>query len=133
MTLEELQTFVDRSKEFQSQIWPAVTEAFDQPERVSGPEKALIISAVNEVLDAHNRRMAVFWDRLPTAVLLLLLMIAGVSIGLAAFQSSMGGHRPRWRMGALALVLASLMYVILDYDMVNRGLIQVDHSASLNW
>ncbi len=128
MTLEELQRFVQRSKQLQSQIWPVVTEALDQPERVSAPEKALIISAVNEVLDAHTRRMAVFWDRLPTAVLLLLLMIAGISIGLAAFQSSVEGNRPRWRMSALALVLASLMYVILDYDMLNRGLIQVDHS-----
>lgn len=129
LTVAELRKLVERSEQLQSQIWPEVTAAFDQPERISAPEKALIIAAVNEVLDAHTRRMAVFWDRLPTAVLLLLLMIAGISIGVTSYQSSLDGHQPRCRMSALALILASLMYVILDYDMLMRGLIQVDHSA----
>jgi hypothetical protein len=32
-------------------------------------------------------------------------------------------------MSGFALILASLMYVILDYDMMMRGLIQVDHGS----
>lgn len=89
----------------------------------------MIVSAANDVLDAHTRSMAVFRDRLPTAVLSLLLLVAGLSIGVASFLSSMAGHQPRWRMSVLALILASVMYVILDYDMPLRGLIQVDQEA----
>lgn len=129
LTLDELQQLVAQSERLQMRIWPEVKSALKQSEATSAAEKALIIASVNDVLDAHTRRMAVFWDRLPTAVLFLLLLIAGISIGVASFQSSLGGYQPRWRMSALALILAALMYVILDYDMLMRGLIQVDHRA----
>jgi hypothetical protein len=41
----------------------------------------------------------------------------------------MSGYLIRWRMTAFAFILASLMYLILDYDMMMRGFIQVDHSS----
>ena len=91
------------------------------------PERALLVSAINGILDSHTSRMAVIYDRLPTAVLALLVLIASASLGVAAFNSSLRGHPSRWRMSAFALILASLMYIILDYDMMMRGLIQVDH------
>jgi hypothetical protein len=132
LTLEHVQHLVERSEEIGSRIWPEVTSAFRQSECPTAPEKALIISATNDILDAQTRRTAVFWDRLPTAVLLLLLLIASISIGVAAHHSSLGGHQPRWRMSALALILGSLMYVILDFDMIVRGLIQVDHASLID-
>jgi len=96
---------------------------------MTAPERALLIAAINDVLDSHTTRMAVFYDRLPTAVLLLLVLIAGTALGVAAYNSSLSGHQLRWRMTGFALILASLMYVILDYDMMQRGFIQVDHSS----
>ncbi len=48
---------------------------------------------------------------------------------MAAYNSSLGGHPIRWRMTAFALILASLIYLILDFDMMMRGFIQVDHSS----
>jgi hypothetical protein len=132
LKLEELQQLFEQSEQLQAQIWPELITAFHQTKDVTPAEKALLISAVNEVLDANARRTAVFWDRLPTAVLLLLLMIAGISMGVASFHASLSGHVPRWRMSALAVILAALMYVILDYDMVVRGLIQVDHQSMLD-
>jgi hypothetical protein len=128
-TLKELQETVDRSLEVQSRLWPAVKSALRQKGNMTDPEKALLVAAINDVLDSHTRRMAVFYDRLPTAVLGLLVLIAGVSLGLAAYNSSISGQPSRWRMSAFALILASLMYIILDYDMMMRGLIQVDHRS----
>jgi uncharacterized membrane protein len=87
------------------------------------------VSAVNDVLDAHTSRIAVFFDRLPAAVLALLVFIAGLALGAAAYSSVLRGRFSRWRMSGFALILASLMYVILDYDMMMRGLIQVDHGS----
>jgi len=62
-------------------------------------------------------------------VLTLLVLIAGTALGLAAYNSSLGGDPIRWRMTAFAFILASLIYLILDYDMMMRGFIQVDHSS----
>jgi hypothetical protein len=128
-TLEGLQRVVIRSEELQSTIWPAVKSALRQPGDMTDPEKALLVSSINDVLDAHTTRMAVIYDRLPSAVLALMVLIAGTALGVAAFNSSLSGYRFRWRMTVFAFILASLMYLILDYDMMMRGFIQVDHSS----
>lgn len=131
-TLKEVQQVVERSEEIQSRIWPAVKRALRQPGDTTDPEKALLITAVNDVFDSHTSRMAVFFDRLPSAVLLLLVLIAGISMGVAAYNSSLSGYQLRWRMTAFAFILAALMYIILDYDMMMRGFIQVDQRSLID-
>lgn len=128
-TRKELQQVIDRSVEAQSRIWPAVKSAIRQTGDMTDPEKALLVAAVNDVLDSHTRRIAVIYDRLPTAVLALLVLIAGASLAVAAYNSGLREKSSRWRMTAFASILAILMYIILDYDMMMRGLIQVDHSS----
>ena len=128
-TLEELDEVVARSREIQSRLWPSVKSALRQKSDMTDPEKVLLISSINSVLDSHTSRMAVILDRLPTAVLALLVLIGGTALGVAAYNSSLSGHPSRWRMFAFAVILASLMYIILDYDMLMRGLIQVAHSS----
>jgi hypothetical protein len=128
-TLEELKKVVDHFVAIQSKIWPAVKSALRQNGNMSTSEKALLVSAINDVLDSHTRKMAVIYDRLPTVVLALLVLIAGSSLGMAAYNLGLRGSFSRWRMTAFALILASLMYVILDYDMMMRGFIQVDQRS----
>jgi len=128
-TLNELEKVVDQSVEIQSKIWPAVKSALRQNGSMSNPEKALLISAINDVLDSHTSKMAVIYDRLPTVVLAFLLFIAGASLGLAAYNSKLRGNFSRWRMTAFTLILASLIYIILDFDVMMRGFIQVDQRS----
>ena len=128
-TLEGMEKVVARSEEIQSMIWPTIKIAIRQDGEITAPEKALLVSAVNDLLDSHTSRMAVILDRLPTSVLILLLFIAGTSLGVGAFHSSLNGHEIRWRMTLVACIVAWLMYLILDYDIMMRGLIQVDHQS----
>ena len=97
-TREQLREVVVHSLEIQSNIWPATISALRQEGDMSDPEKALLIAAINNVLDAHTSRMAVIYDRLPTAVLALLVFIAGGSLAVAAYNTSLTGHQTRWRM-----------------------------------
>lgn len=128
-TRAQLQTVVDHSLEVQSRIWPSLKLALHQTSEISAPEKALLITATNALLDAHTRKIAVVYDRLPTAVLALLLLIAGASLAMAGYNSVMREQHTRWRLTSFAMVLAGLMYIILDYDMMARGLIQVDQQS----
>lgn len=130
-TLEQLQEVVDRSLEIQSKIWPATKLALRQEGDMSDPERALLVSVINDVLDAHTIRMAVFYDRLPTAVLAMLVLIAAASLTVAAYNTSLTGQSSRWRMISFAVILASLMFMILDFDMVMRGFIQVNHQSQV--
>ncbi|MCR9294351.1 MAG: hypothetical protein NXI32_16655 [bacterium] len=129
ITLEHVEQVVRQSVEIQAKIWPAVKRAMREPGEMTNPEKALLVSAINDVLDAHTSRMAVFFDRLPTAVLVLLLLIAGTALGFAGYNATANGQPIRWRLLAFALILASLIYIILDFDMMMRGFIQVDHTS----
>jgi hypothetical protein len=119
----------DRNLQIQERIWPAVKSALRLQGDMTDPEKSLLISGVNDVLDSHTRFVAVFLDRIPTAVFSLLVFIAAASLGVVAFDLGLKDRFNRWRMTGFAFVLACLMYVILDYDMMLRGLIQVDQSS----
>jgi hypothetical protein len=68
---------------------------------------------------------------LPTAVLGLLLLIASASLAMAGYNSALRRRGDRWRLTSFAMVLAGLMYIILDYDMMMRGLIQVDQQSTI--
>jgi hypothetical protein len=52
-----------------------------------------------------------------------------IDLSVSACVARPSGHPIRWRMTAFAFILASLIYLILDDDMMMRGFIQVDHSS----
>jgi hypothetical protein len=130
-TREQVQEVVDRSLEIHSKIWPATKLALRLGGDMSDPERALLVSVINDVFDVHTSRMAFFYDRLPTAVLALLVVIAAASLTVAAYNTSLTGQSSRWRMTSFAVILASLMFMILDFDMPMRGFIQVDHQSQV--
>ncbi len=111
---EAQQVAVQRSLEAQSRLWPATEQALR--EDVPGPLQALLVQAINEVLDAHAVRISAVNDRIPGAVLALLLLVAGASLALAAHNVGLNGSISRWRMATFAAILAALMLVIVDFD-----------------
>jgi len=126
---QELQEVVDRSLAAQAKIWPATKAVVQQKKGMSEPLKASLVQAVNDVLDIHTTKMAVIYDRLPLAVMTLLLLIAAVAIFLAAYNLGLRGHICRWQMGAFALILAALIFLILDFDLIQRGFIQIPQDS----
>jgi len=128
-TRADVQKAIDQTLEIQSKLWPAVKAALEKSTGISGAEKALVVSSINDLLDFYTRLIAVFFDRLPTPVFALLITIVAASLSVAAFNAGFQSNFKRWRMSVFTLVLAILMYIILDYDMMYRGLIQVDNQA----
>ena len=87
-----------------------------------------MVQAVNDVLDAHTRRLTAALDHMPEVVSVLLLLIAAVSLAVAAHNAGLTGRMNRWRMGGFTLILAALMLVILDFDRPQVGLIMLDET-----
>ena len=50
-------------------------------------------------------------------------------MGVAGYNSGLRGYVRRWRLIAFALIVAFLIYMILDFDVMQRGLIQVDQNS----
>lgn len=122
-THEKFTEVIARSEKAQSALWPATKRLVQGG--APDPIQASIVLAINDVLDAHTRRVAVVFDRLPGIVLALLVLIAAASLAVAAHNAGLNGHMSRWRMSAFALVLAALMLVIVDFDQGKRGMIQI--------
>ena len=120
-----MQDVIERSLKAQSHLWPAAKLAIrdDAP----GPLQAALVQSVIEVHDSHTERIAAVFDRMPGIVFLLLVLIASVSLGVAAHNAGLTGRMNRWRMSAFALVLTALMVVIVDFDRSKAGFIMVSN------
>jgi hypothetical protein len=57
------------------------------------------------------------------------MLIASAAITLAAYSAGLRGNACRWRMAVFALILAALMLLILDFDIILRGFIRVNYAS----
>jgi len=122
-TREKRQAFISHSLEFQAELWPAVERLIENSD--GGPIEAGIVQSINDVIDAHSLRIAALFDRLPGIVLGMLLLIAGASLAVSGYNRGLAGNMNRARMTVLALVLASVMTTITDFDRSLDGFVQM--------
>ena len=121
-TIRETLSQVD---EAQAAIWPA-TRAMVEDRGSMGPQEVAMVQAVNEVMDAHTARIQAVFDRLPTAIHLMLLLIAGASLSVAGYSAGRADALRRWRMSALILVISAIMVVIIDFDRPGSGFVRTN-------
>lgn len=114
---------IERSETVQEAIWPA---ALRGSETLPAPLAALLVSAINDVLDAHLVRVAALRDRVPGSVVLLAVAIAGGALFTAAQAAGYRGDTRFWRALVYALAVTLVITMILDFDRPSRGLILVD-------
>jgi hypothetical protein len=130
INLDALQDALARSLEAQSHLWPAAKLALQGD--VPVPLQASIVHAVNEVLNAHTRRLAAGFDRLPGVVFALLLLIAASALAIAGHNAGLKGRMNRGRMTAFAFILGALMLIILDFDRPLVGTIRLNNQSLLS-
>jgi hypothetical protein len=128
-TTAELEGVVQRTIQVQAKLWPATARMVKG--KPAGPIEASIVQAINAVLDAHSTRLAKILDRLPTIVLLMLVFITAASLAVAGFNAAISGGMNRLRMTVLTLVLASIIVVIIDFDLPQKGFIRVSQESLL--
>jgi uncharacterized membrane protein len=88
----------------------------------------MLVDAVNQIFTVHTTRLAAAIDRLPSAVLLMLLFVAAASLSVAGFSAGVTGQLNRLRMTTFALVLAGVLFIIYDFDQPHIGFIRVDQN-----
>ena len=98
-----------------------------QPIR-STPLAASVMAAVNESLDVGVEREAALEARLPSTVVVALVVYALVSAGVLGYALA-GGKHPHRTMSTLLFVLLTLAIgVIFDLDRPRRGTIQISQT-----
>ncbi len=126
-----LRLSLKRSLEIQGKLWPTALKSIAAGSS-AGPTEISILHSINAVLDAHTRRVVNGFDQLPTAVLMLMLMIASGALGIAGYNSGVAGHEDRWGLRVLSLLLAIVMVLIIDFDRSHAGFVRVDQQPLID-
>jgi hypothetical protein len=121
--VEAVNAALDRSWALQRRIWEQAVMA----SREVGPaEKSLVLQSLNAMIDITTVRTIALMTHPPLAVFVMLALAVVASSVLAGYSMSANGVRNWPYVLTFAIVAATALYVILDYEFPRVGLINVD-------
>jgi hypothetical protein len=91
----------------------------------------LFATAMNDVIDLHEKRRRSLEDRVPEVVFILLFAVSAFALGQIAYSSGLSGHRHPVANVLFAGIIALVLIIIMDIDRPRRGLIQVSQDSLL--
>jgi hypothetical protein len=110
-----------RISQLQTQLWSTVqSSAIGQP----GPLTALASAGMNDVLNSQAYTQAAWWNRIPGAAWLLMLLIALLCNVMVGYAARRAGVRTLVLL-ILPLLLATAFLLIADIDSPRGGVIRV--------
>jgi hypothetical protein len=119
---DKLRRINDANAQLQTDLWSAVTApAGPQPT----PVIALAVAGMNDVLNSQGYTQAAWWNRIPSAAWVLMLVIAicaNLMFGYGARHAKAGAIPVL----VLPLVLSIALFLIADIDSPRRGVIRVN-------
>lgn len=124
-----LREALKESEQLHEYLWTRAVRATQQDPR---PVTNLFITALNDVIDLHAKRLAAFRNHVPESVFLLLYFVAAVAMGVTGYVAGLGGHRNFWPSTTTAVLIAVVIVVVMDLDRPRRGLIQVSQQSMID-
>jgi ABC-type multidrug transport system fused ATPase/permease subunit len=106
----------------QGELWTLATDAVAADPVGTGPR--LYTETLNETFDTHTSRVASLGNRVPTPVMVLLVVGSAVAVGALAFYLTLLGKGLATSLITAAVVLI-ILFVSFDLDRPRRGFIQV--------
>ena len=128
---EQLETMLRETTQAQTRMWNIVATVQEKSQSDSVITSRLIDS-VDHLINIHTKRVAAFFDKLPTAVLVMLLFVASASISIAGFNAGISGKMSRWRMTTFIFILMGVMLIIHDFDQPAGGFIHLNQDVISN-
>jgi hypothetical protein len=117
----EIRRIATRTTELQGQLWAAALgTAAAQPTAIG----SLVISGMNDVLNAQGFTQASWWNRIPTAAWILMAGIAVISHALIGYGAQ-NTKSESILMMVLPLVVSLAFLLIADIDSPRSGIIRV--------
>jgi hypothetical protein len=126
-TFEGVMAEFDRGAAIQNEIWTKAVASV-QSDNTMLPTRALVIPALNDMIDITTTRKMAMFTHLPDLILWLLIAISLITALLAGYAMSKRrkGVRSWFHTMMYALVVSLTMYVVLDLEYPRAGLIKLD-------
>jgi len=123
--------FSARSNALHDQLWRLVEQAAAaNPNPVT---TGLYISALNEVIDVHSKRIAGLRNGVPPAVFVLLYLIAAIALGFTGYHAELlGSGGQRIANGIVTAMLAAVILLVADLDSAPHGLMTISQQPLLD-
>jgi hypothetical protein len=126
---EKIRGIDKRSKELNGLLWShAAILARESP----NPVNAVFLQTLNEMIDLHSIRLAEFRNRVPFSIYLVLFGISAITLWLVGYYFGSSRQRLRIMTTMLALLVASVMWLIMDLDQPLRGRIRTSQQSLLD-
>lgn len=120
---QESQQASAQTKQLQTQMWQQVTELARQ---APDPINALLVQALNDVIDFSEKRVAIRENRVPQPIWIMLVLISM----LTCLTVGMTVRRRFWYVMAMTpLMIAIVMSLIADLNSPRAGFIQIGRES----
>jgi hypothetical protein len=121
--------FAHEAGELQLRIWTRATDnAKRSPRAVT---IGLLLQSLDEAFDAEAKRYDAMAPHIPSSVPVVLIIVAVLGLGVVGYASGLGGQRNGVLCAMLALSFASVLFVVLDIDRPQRGLVRESQASML--
>ena len=119
----------DETTKLQRELWAQTVAAGKE---APTPITATFINTLNETIDLDATRLHALRSRVPGAVWLLLLIVAGAGCYASGYGAGASGERTGFSAAMLPLLIAVVITIIADFDRPNHGLINVSQQPLLD-
>ena len=123
---EDFRRAVGESERLHDAMWSrAAALARANPD----PLRTLLLVAVNEVIDLHEKRLTAMRNHVPTIILVLLLMVSVLTMASLGHAAGVSGGRSMSTALTFAMLVTLVIMVVVDLDRPERGLIRVSQQS----
>ena len=123
---EDFRRAVGESERLHDAMWSRVAAlARANPD----PLRTLLLVAVNEVIDLHEKRLTAMRNHVPTIILVLLLMVSVLTMASLGHAAGASGGRSMSTALTFAMLVTVVIMVVVDLDRPERGLIRVSQQS----
>jgi hypothetical protein len=126
----ELKTIVERSNGVQEALWKRAM-AVGEKDKALIPT-GLFIQSLNQMIDAQGVRLAALRNHIPNIVLVILYVLAVAGGGFVGYASAIDPRLTRLPVVIMGLLISLVLYLIIDLDRPNNGLITNNQQAMID-
>ncbi len=121
---------VQQGSSIAAQVWELAMQAVAKDDRPA--TTGLFIQALNDMIDSADRHHAALDRHVPESVLFLVFLTFVMTTAILGYASGVSSHRVTIPGITLVVLIALVVYLIIDLDRPRRGLIQVNQESLLS-
>ena len=126
-TPEMLAAGIRRSEDLHGLMWSQAMEAIESR---PAPTNALVLQALNDVIDIHTDRVAAaLYSQMPVTIWVSLLLVAAAGMLAVGCQAGLSGPRPSLVTFLLMFAFSTVIMLIADLDHFQGGWLETSQDA----